>query len=240
MPLHNSSGPSEVKGQGSGPRCFCVVLLQGMLPVLRRRRADAQGVLHQGGAVRPAVDPHQLPVPAGPEEDQHHRRLSALLLQQGLRLPAVLDRPQGPLHGRQGGRHRTSLLTFSLLTFSLSISLSLPSLSPYLSPYLSLPSLSPSLSTFSLSISLYLLSLHLSLSPSLSLSSYLLSLHLSLVSPSIYLSLSFPGLSVLSIYSLISLLVSFSILPLSVSVPLCLRLHLSSRPPPHVSDTAFI
>lgn len=53
---------------------------QGVLSVFRGRRSDAQGVFHQGGALRPAVDPHQLPLPAGAQEDQHDRRLGALLL----------------------------------------------------------------------------------------------------------------------------------------------------------------
>lgn len=59
---------------------FSFMPAQGVLPVFRRRRSDAQGGFHQGGTLWPAVDPHQLPVPAGAQEDQHDRRLSALLL----------------------------------------------------------------------------------------------------------------------------------------------------------------
>lgn len=48
------------------------------------------------------MDPYQLPVPHGLEETDRHRRICSLLLPQGLCLSPVLDRPQGPLHGRTG------------------------------------------------------------------------------------------------------------------------------------------
>lgn len=53
-----------------------------------------------------AMEPLGLPVPAGPAANLGERRQRRALLQPSLHLPAVLDRPAGPLHGGQGERRR--------------------------------------------------------------------------------------------------------------------------------------
>lgn len=73
-----------------------------MQQALWRGRDDSEALREEDGAVLHPVDADQLPLPPGLEEADRHRRVSPLLLPQGLRLSRVLDSSQGPLHGRAG------------------------------------------------------------------------------------------------------------------------------------------
>lgn len=73
-----------------------------MQQALWRRRDDSQALREEDGTVLHPVDTDQLPLPPGLEEADRHRRVSPLLLPQGLRLSPVLDSSQGSLHGCAG------------------------------------------------------------------------------------------------------------------------------------------
>lgn len=84
-----------------------------MQQALWRRRDDSQALREEDGAILHPVDTDQLPLPPGLEEAHRHRRVSPLLLPQGLRLSSVLDCSQGPLHGCAGAYQQCHLGPFN-------------------------------------------------------------------------------------------------------------------------------
>lgn len=86
----------------AGVTCDLCGLSKGVQQALWRRRHDSQALCEEDGALLHPVYADQLPVPPGLEEADRHRRVSPLLLPQGLRLSPFLDRSQGSLHGCAG------------------------------------------------------------------------------------------------------------------------------------------